>query len=569
MFCSIRRLCLAVCRASAVCVGCLAAAVCRCTRDAYCDRPVGKGPEPTARGTGKLAGVVGGLDLQSQLDADMHSTGPPPRQSRCHMPDSVRQQQTQWCTRGKNSERSPRCPCSVQARGRRRLRGGVKKNTARRGKKSRTAQGTAEIVGETQARMLFSAAGPGANEEASEGKEGAKNSNAEIAVWEGRASGEVVVDECVEAAGLDVVGLFVEEEVVVAAGVGVGAELVEAEGEVVETLSAALGRLSGEGRVRVGLAAVDRVRVDSGVGLGAGRRGMKRRTGKKLDAVALVRAGGALDEAPGVVELCLTSRSCGLSAESVSAASGREEGRSWREGLWWAISKDSGGKESCRKVDEAGGCLGDAVFTTKHKRDDRRDAAGADWVDAFGVPDRAGCAGDWAYPGDAAGDKQEEGDEAAKLEGGFEGCVWWRGLQRQLELLKSSAQASQNSPSRAEHASVILAMDREKFSLAKNINELELSINTLDATYSRLKEELEQLESEDVMDETERMTDDSTLLRLKIYRMLGIDLVEDDAGGYTKAIIRNKNNSDVHAVSIEPRYSHFFYSNYLWDLIST
>ncbi|CCJ30764.1 unnamed protein product [Pneumocystis jirovecii] len=144
-----------------------------------------------------------------------------------------------------------------------------------------------------------------------------------------------------------------------------------------------------------------------------------------------------------------------------------------------------------------------------------------------------------------------------------------KGLQRQLELSKSSALASQNSPSRAEHASVILAMDREKFSLAKNINELELSINTLDATHSRLKEELEQLESEDVMKDTELMTDDSTLLRLKIYRMLGIDLLEDDTGVYTKAIIRNKNNSDVHEVNIEPRYSHFFYSNYLWDLIST
>ncbi|KAG4306258.1 hypothetical protein PORY_000246 [Pneumocystis oryctolagi] len=84
-------------------------------------------------------------------------------------------------------------------------------------------------------------------------------------------------------------------------------------------------------------------------------------------------------------------------------------------------------------------------------------------------------------------------------------------LQRQLEISKSSALASQNSPSRAEHASIMLAMDREKFALAKNINELELSINTLDTTYSRLKEELEQLESEDIMKDTELMTDDSIL----------------------------------------------------------
>ncbi|KAG4301569.1 hypothetical protein PCANB_001749 [Pneumocystis canis] len=143
-------------------------------------------------------------------------------------------------------------------------------------------------------------------------------------------------------------------------------------------------------------------------------------------------------------------------------------------------------------------------------------------------------------------------------------------LQRELELSKSLALTSQNSPSRAKHTSVMLAMDRDKFSLAKNINELESSIHTMDATYSRLKEELELLESEDIMKDTqELMTDDSTLLRLKIYRTLGIDLFEDDVGNYTKVIIRNKNNNDVHVVNIEPRYSYFFYSNYFWDLIST
>ncbi|EMR10833.1 hypothetical protein PNEG_00979 [Pneumocystis murina B123] len=144
-----------------------------------------------------------------------------------------------------------------------------------------------------------------------------------------------------------------------------------------------------------------------------------------------------------------------------------------------------------------------------------------------------------------------------------------KNLERQLEISKSSIQAYENSPSRAEHASIILAMDRDKFSLAKNINELESSIHTLDTTYLRLKEELEELESEDIMKDNYEMTDDSTLLRLKIYRTLGIDLHEDEAGNYVKAIIRNKNNNDMHVVNIEPRYSSFFYSNYLWDLIST
>ena len=68
-------------------------------------------------------------------------------------------------------------------------------------------------------------------------------------------------------------------------------------------------------------------------------------------------------------------------------------------------------------------------------------------------------------------------------------------------------------------------------------------------------------------------------LRLKVYRGLGIDLVEDGSGGYTKAVVRmfvlrvqliwvgNAKKKDVHVVNIESKYSRFFYANYLWDLL--
>ncbi|QSL66689.1 hypothetical protein MERGE_001073 [Pneumocystis wakefieldiae] len=126
-----------------------------------------------------------------------------------------------------------------------------------------------------------------------------------------------------------------------------------------------------------------------------------------------------------------------------------------------------------------------------------------------------------------------------------------KNLERQLEISRSSVQAFESSPSRAEHASTILAMDRDKFSLAKNINDLESSIHTLDTTYSRLKEELEELESDDIMKDSHEMTDDSILLRLKIYRTLGIDLHEDEAGNYVKAIIRIRDSSSIFNTYIE------------------
>ena len=139
----------------------------------------------------------------------------------------------------------------------------------------------------------------------------------------------------------------------------------------------------------------------------------------------------------------------------------------------------------------------------------------------------------------------------------------------------------------------MLNLDREKFSLAKNINELESGSHALETTLSRLRDELENVgNEEDINNKENENTDDATMylspfygdadadgrLRLKVYRGLGIDLVEDGSGGYSKAVVRmcfyfggslilgNAKTKDVHVVNIESKYSRFFYANYLWDL---
>jgi kinetochore protein Spc24 len=95
----------------------------------------------------------------------------------------------------------------------------------------------------------------------------------------------------------------------------------------------------------------------------------------------------------------------------------------------------------------------------------------------------------------------------------------------------------------------MLTLDREKFSLAKNINELESGSHALETTLARLKEELENVGAEeDVNNKENENTDDATMyllslridrsLRLKVYRGLGIDIVEDGSGGYGKAVVR-------------------------------
>jgi kinetochore protein Spc24, fungi type len=58
----------------------------------------------------------------------------------------------------------------------------------------------------------------------------------------------------------------------------------------------------------------------------------------------------------------------------------------------------------------------------------------------------------------------------------------------------------------------MLNLDREKFSLAKNINELESGSHALETTLSRLKEELENVGNEEEGNNKENEnTDDATM----------------------------------------------------------
>lgn len=63
----------------------------------------------------------------------------------------------------------------------------------------------------------------------------------------------------------------------------------------------------------------------------------------------------------------------------------------------------------------------------------------------------------------------------------------------------------------------------------------------------------------------ERPGEDATVLKLKLYRSLGIDVEADrTTGEYNKAVVRNAIKGDVHVVQIDPKFSRHFYTNYFW-----
>ncbi|PGH08706.1 hypothetical protein AJ79_05897 [Helicocarpus griseus UAMH5409] len=144
-----------------------------------------------------------------------------------------------------------------------------------------------------------------------------------------------------------------------------------------------------------------------------------------------------------------------------------------------------------------------------------------------------------------------------------------RKLARNLNTL--SAQHADNVASHdpARHAASIVELDTKKFRIAKAASELEIESERLEGELETLKARLAELDAQglegDEQARRERELDDSTILRLKIYRSLGIDVEADEAGNYNKAIIRNSRKGDVHVVNIDPKFSRFFYANYFWQ----
>ncbi|RHZ57103.1 kinetochore Spc24 family protein [Aspergillus thermomutatus] len=144
-----------------------------------------------------------------------------------------------------------------------------------------------------------------------------------------------------------------------------------------------------------------------------------------------------------------------------------------------------------------------------------------------------------------------------------------RKLSRNLQALTAQHEEAASAHDSAKHAAQMVDLDTKKFRIAKAATELEIESERLEGELEMLKERLADLEAQglegDEATRREREADDATILRLKIYRSLGIDIEADDAGNFGKAVIRNSRKGDVHVVNIDPKFSRFFYANYFWS----
>ena len=69
-----------------------------------------------------------------------------------------------------------------------------------------------------------------------------------------------------------------------------------------------------------------------------------------------------------------------------------------------------------------------------------------------------------------------------------------------------------------------------------------------------------------------REAEDPSVLKLKVFRSLGVDVESDEKTGQQKAVIRSRKAGvsglgDVHVVTVDPGSAKSYYANYFWDVI--
>ncbi|KAI4169145.1 MAG: hypothetical protein LQ343_005890 [Gyalolechia ehrenbergii] len=144
-------------------------------------------------------------------------------------------------------------------------------------------------------------------------------------------------------------------------------------------------------------------------------------------------------------------------------------------------------------------------------------------------------------------------------------------LSRNFQTLATQHSETVSAHSSTDHASQIVELDTQKFRVAKAASDLEIEGERLEQELEGLKGRLRALDMQGIEGDeamkAKRELEDPTILKLKVYRSLGIDLDLDGTGAYNKATIRNTHKGDVHVVNIDPKFSKFFYANYFWQTL--
>lgn len=139
-----------------------------------------------------------------------------------------------------------------------------------------------------------------------------------------------------------------------------------------------------------------------------------------------------------------------------------------------------------------------------------------------------------------------------------------------LNRLKTNYAETTANHSSTDHASEISQMDTNKFRTAKTLTSLESTNSHLSAELASLQAKLAELEIEgpEGGKEAERTElDDELLLKLKVYRSLGMEVERGQDGEYRKMVVRGRGKGDVMVVDVDGKGSKSWYANYFWGAL--
>ncbi|KAG0027822.1 kinetochore-associated Ndc80 complex subunit spc24 [Podila clonocystis] len=166
-------------------------------------------------------------------------------------------------------------------------------------------------------------------------------------------------------------------------------------------------------------------------------------------------------------------------------------------------------------------------------------------------------------------------------------------LSRTVQLTKAKANRKNIDVGSENHDNFMIKMDQKKFAVAQAIQDMDQSITSLEAEIHQIRMESLGLDStrvlpngasarggkgapqsgtdkddydeDDILDDTAHAM---AVLRLQLYRGLGIEMIENDLGVYSKARIRSHNKADVHMVKFDDQLTPYFQTNLIWEFAS-
>jgi len=150
-------------------------------------------------------------------------------------------------------------------------------------------------------------------------------------------------------------------------------------------------------------------------------------------------------------------------------------------------------------------------------------------------------------------------------------------LSRQLTTLSNHHSETISSHSSTSHASEIATLDTNKFRIAKSASDLEIESERLYSQVADLQAKLHELDNQGVEGgqslaqgpaaAQKSVLENEVLLKLWVYRSLGISVDRDEKGEYTKVTVGDAGRGDLRVINLDPKFSSYFYANFFWNLI--